>query len=86
MCHHWPVKKAIVDLPVRLKGNSKLRYSNSLSLFRPQNKDLGTALQMLLVGVRTHLQQKLATENRHPRETENIFLAGAGPRLCSKKD
>ena len=51
MCHHWPVKKAIVDLPIRLKGNSNLRYGNSLSLMGPQNKDFGTSLQMLLVGV-----------------------------------
>ena len=56
MCHHWPVKKAIVDLPIRLKGNSKLRYGKTLSLLGPQSKDLGTALQMLLVSVRTHLQ------------------------------
>ena len=34
-------------------------YGNSLSLLGGQNKDLGTALQMLLVGVRTHLQHKL---------------------------
>ena len=59
MCHHWPVKKAIVNLPIRLKGNSKLRYGKTLSLLGPQNKDLGTALQMLLVSVRTHLQHKL---------------------------
>ena len=51
MCHHWPVKKAIVDLPIRLKGNSNLRNSNSLSLMGPQNKDLGTSLQILLFGV-----------------------------------
>ena len=31
MRHDWPVQKAIVDLPVRLKGNSKLPSGNSLT-------------------------------------------------------
>ena len=31
-CHDWPVKKAIVDLPIRLKGNLKRISGNSLSL------------------------------------------------------
>ena len=29
--HDWPVKNAIVDLPIRLKGNSKRSSGNSLS-------------------------------------------------------
>ena len=29
--HDWTVKKAIVNLPIRLKGNSKLLSGNSLS-------------------------------------------------------
>ena len=29
--HDWPVQKAIVHLPVRLKGNSKRPSGNSLS-------------------------------------------------------
>ena len=29
--HDWPVKKAIVDLPIRLKGDSKRISDNSLS-------------------------------------------------------
>ena len=66
MCHHWPVKKAIVDLPIRLKGNSNLRYGNSLSLMGPQNKDLGTSLQILLFGVWKHYFATQATENRTP--------------------
>ena len=28
----WPLKKAIVDLPIRLKGNSKRTSGNSLTL------------------------------------------------------
>ena len=30
--HGWPIKKVMVDLPVRLKGNSKHTASNLLSL------------------------------------------------------
>ena len=29
MCHDWPVKNAIVNLPIRMKGNSKCISSNS---------------------------------------------------------
>ena len=39
----WPVKKAIVDLPIRMKGNSKLISGNSLSPLGAQNEDIGTA-------------------------------------------
>ena len=46
----WPVKKAIVDLPIRLKGNSKRTSGNSLSPLEAHNKDLGTASQTLLTG------------------------------------
>ena len=40
--HDWPVKKAIVDLPIRMKGNSKRISSNSLSSgpLGAQNNDL----------------------------------------------
>ena len=47
-CHDWPVKKAIVNLSIRMKGNSKRTSGNSLSLPGAQNKDLGAALQTLL--------------------------------------
>ena len=50
MRHDWPVKKAIVDLPIRLKGNSKRTSGNSLSPLEAHNKDLGTASQTLLTG------------------------------------
>ena len=29
--HDWPVKKAIVDLSIKMKGNSKRTSGNSLS-------------------------------------------------------
>ena len=53
--HDWPIKKDIVDLPIRLKGNWKPISSNSLSLLGAQSKDLGTASQMLLTRVRLWL-------------------------------
>ena len=51
------LKKAIVDLPIRLKGNSKRISGNSLSPLGAQNKDLGatnrgyitTATQAIIV-------------------------------------
>ena len=39
--YDWPVKKAIVDLPV--KGNLKRTYDNWLSPLGAQNKDIGSA-------------------------------------------
>ena len=48
----WPVNKAIVDWPIRLKGKSKCISSNSFKPLVAQNKDIGTALQMLLSGAK----------------------------------
>ena len=44
MRHDWPVKKAVVDLPIRLKGKFKTHFRyNSLSPLGVQNKDIGAA-------------------------------------------
>ena len=59
MHHDWPVKKGIVILPIGLKGNLKRNSSNLLSPLGTQNKDISTALQTLLTGVRSHLQRRL---------------------------
>ena len=48
MHHDWPVVEAIVNLPIKIKGNSICTSGNSLSLLGAQNKDIGTASQMLL--------------------------------------
>jgi len=40
MHHDWPVRKAIVDLPIRLRGNSKCTSANLLSLLGVQNRDI----------------------------------------------
>ena len=41
--HDWTLKKAIVHLPISLKGNSKRISGNSLSSLGAQNKNLGSA-------------------------------------------
>ena len=53
--HDWPVKKAIVDLRIRLKGNSKHTSGNSLSPSGAQNKDISAASKTLLTGVKSRL-------------------------------
>ena len=52
MHHDWPVENTIVNLPIRLKGNSKCISDNSLIPLGAQNMDTGTASQTLLTGVR----------------------------------
>ena len=47
-CHDWPVENAIVDLPIRLKGNLKCSSGNLLSPLEAQNKEISAALQSLL--------------------------------------
>ena len=59
MHYGWPVKKAIVKLPIGSKVNSKCISSNSLSPLEAQNKDISAASQTLLTGVRVHLQCRL---------------------------
>ena len=54
--HDCPVKKAIVDLPIGLKGNSKHISHTSL---RTQNKDISTASQTLLTRVKLCLRLML---------------------------
>ena len=46
-CYDWPVKKSIVDLPIRMKENTKHTSGNLVSLLVSQNKDIGTALQTI---------------------------------------
>ena len=60
MCHDWPVKSAMVNLPIRLKGNLKNISSNSLSVFGAHNKDISPALRMSLTGLQLHLRHRVA--------------------------
>ena len=53
-------------LPIRLKANSKHISSNLYSPLGAQNKEIGTALQMLLTGVRFYVQHRLYSPNDVP--------------------
>ena len=57
-CHDWPVEKAIVDLPMRLKENSKRVSGNSSSPLAAQNKDYGASSQTLLTEVELRLRRR----------------------------
>ena len=48
---------AFVDLPIKVKGNSKRSSGNSLSPLGAQNKDISATSQMLLTKVKLWLQQ-----------------------------
>ena len=56
MCHEWPVKNAVVDLPITLTKNAKCICGNSLCLLGTQNKDVAAHLT---TGVRLHLRHRL---------------------------
>ena len=43
MLHDWPVKKAIVDLSMKMKGNLKRTSGDSLSSLGAENRDFGAA-------------------------------------------
>ena len=62
----WHVKNSIVNLPIRLKANSKHISSNLYSPLGAQNKEIGTALQMLLTGVRFYVRHRLYSPNDVP--------------------
>ena len=47
----WPVKKAVVNLPIRFKGTLKLISGSSLSSLGAQNKDIVTAVEKISEGV-----------------------------------
>ena len=48
---------AIVDLPIKVKGNSKRSSGNLLSPLGAQNKDMSATSQMLLTKVKLWLQR-----------------------------
>ena len=60
MRHDWPAKKTFIDLPIKMKGNSKRTSGNSLSQLGAQNKDIGAASQTLLTEVKLHLRRRLS--------------------------
>ena len=60
-CHDWHVENAIVDLPIKMEGNSKRTSGNLLSPLVAQNKDIGSSSQMLLTKVKLHQSATKAT-------------------------
>ena len=57
--HDGPVKKAIVNLPIRLKGNSKRISGNSLSPLGAEIEDIGAVSHTFQTGVTLRLQRRL---------------------------
>ena len=58
--HDWPVKNAIVDLPIKMKRNWKRTSGNLLSPLGAQDKDIiGAASQTLLTEVKLRLRRRL---------------------------
>ena len=57
--HDLPVEEVIVNLPVRMKGNSKRTSGNSLSRLGSQTKDIGAPSQTLLTEFKLRLGCRL---------------------------
>jgi len=53
------LEKASLDLPIRMKGDSKCTSVNSLSPLGTQNKELGAAPQTSLTEAESHLRRRL---------------------------
>ena len=73
--HDWPVKNAIVDLSIWLKGNLKSISGNLLSLLAAQNKDISAASETLLMGYRFHLCMIQVT-------VVKMFFSGISKSFC----
>ena len=57
--HYLPVEEVIVDVPIRMKENSKRTSCNSLGPLGPQNKNIGASSQTLLTEVKLRLGCRL---------------------------
>ena len=58
--HDWLVKKAIFNLPISIKGNSKRTAINLLSPLGAQNIDLSATSQTILTKVKLCLWRRLS--------------------------
>ena len=68
------IKNPIVDLPIKMKENSKRTLGNSLSPWGVQDKDMGAASQTLLTEVKLRLRRRLTVRGRVVfREIKNQF-------------
>ena len=59
-----PLKKAIIDLPIRLKGNFKRTSGNLFNPLGSHNKHLGAASQALLTWVKLRLRRRLPLQRK----------------------
>ena len=78
--HDWPVKKDMLDLPIRMKGNSKRIFGDSLSPLEAQNKYLGAASQTLLTEVKLRLRRRLPLQRLR---NEKVMEAKIRPAIIS---
>ena len=60
-CHDWPVKEAMVNLPIKTNGNLK-HTTGSLSPLGAESRDIHTASQMLLTEVYVHLRHTILSK------------------------
>ena len=70
--HDWPVKKDLINLPIREKENQ-----NALPIidsFRAQNKDLSVSLQTSLAKAEVHLQIMQSSAKRMLETTLGLTL------------
>lgn len=72
--HDWSVEKAIVDLPIKVKGSSKCTSGNSLSSLGAQNVYLGTASKTLPIGVKLRLQWRLGMTHDNVISWESLWM------------
>ena len=59
MSYDWSVLNAIVDLLIKMKGNSNRSSGNLLSPLWGQNEDGGVASQTLLTEIKLGLRHRL---------------------------
>ena len=62
MCHDCLVNKAMVNLPIKINGNSKHTSGNLLSPLGAESKDIHTASQMLLTEVYLYLRRRILSK------------------------
>ena len=83
--HDWPDKKAVVDLPITLEGNSLtvirwVRWGPTL------NRRIGAAFQMLLIGVTLRLRRRVhkCEKDFSPDFRFSFFLSQHAEKPISK--
>ena len=83
--HDWSVKKGIVEIQIRLKGNSKRTSGNSLNPLGVRDKGIGAASQTLLTGIYDCLRRRLGMWEIGEKQcvkTKNLHM---GERKFSQK-